>query len=157
MSEATEAASPPEGFERVKPDLQQVAEGERKRRGRPLGSKNRKREQVDAEAEQASIRAQLALSLRSLFSLGGRLAGWFGYEADELTESEAEEGGRYFAALADRFPWLVTISVWVAGPAWLFKMIAAKFRAKKRAAPPPGQLPPPSAPAIVRVEGGGQG
>lgn len=155
--------TPPEGFEPAPGSVVEAARSERKRRS-DIG-KLRGPRKVKAAGEQAqeeeSIRSQLALSIQSLFSFAGYIAGWFGYDSDELTEDESKDGARYFYQLAIRFPWLVALSAWIAGPAWLFRMIGKKFRRKERVkeakpneTPPPQPVPEPGA---IRIDGNEQG
>ena len=123
------------------------ARKERSDKGKPRGPRGSKAAAAEpGEVSDSVLTTQLGALLRALFSFGGIVAKWYGYEQhEELTDEETAEGAGYFLALARKFPWLAALSVWSAGPVWLLTMVVRKFRRTPPPAPRANAPEPPPA------------
>jgi hypothetical protein len=138
--EATSTDSQPDTAERLLAVTGEI----RKKRGRPVGSKNRPKDGSEApRVNEGNQKRIFAGALIALFAILGVLAGWFGYEYyDKLELEEAEEGGTYLLPIAQKIGWIAAVCFYLSFPAWLITKASQKFRRKvdadtKQPAPSP--------------------
>jgi len=119
----------------------------RKRKERADKGKSRGRRgapEPEAVEEAPTVtKGDLASALRGVWSVAGVVAAWLGYDADDLTDEEVDDGARAWLPIARRFAWLASAAMWIAGPAWLATMIMRKVRARKVAVQGPSLAPAP--------------
>jgi hypothetical protein len=105
----------------------------KKRRGRPPGSKNKPRagDDSDFNVSTSDSKKIFAGALIGLFALLGIALGWFGYEKiEDLTQEEAEEGGKYLLPISQKIGWIAVAAFYLSFPAWLIVNVSKKFRKK---------------------------
>ena len=105
----------------------------KKRRGRPPGSKNKPRDSDsgDFSVSTSDTKKIFAGALIGLFALLGIALGWFGYEKiEDLSQEEAEEGGKYLLPISQKIGWIAVAAFYLSFPAWLIVNVSKKFRKK---------------------------
>jgi hypothetical protein len=149
--------SPPPGAEEgaadlsPSPELREAAEAVTRRKYR----KRRKApEPAQEEPSNEILSSQLAGMLRAIFKIGATVASWWGYDLDPLTKPEAQEGADYWLPLARRVPWIVSLAVLLAGPAWLLAMLREKLHRKEKAAKEAKSPEPEKSPASIEMREG---